>query len=228
MARRQATRGVCTFCGSSVAKVSMTRHLQQCQARAAASEAVAARGKKRPVTLFHIAVQGKYDPHYWLHVELPANARLYELDQFLRDIWLECCGHMSSFTVNGRTFMSTIVDGYFDEDEDMDITVGKVLSPAAQLEYEYDFGSTTELALRVVGTREAVAPSKGRVHLLARNEPPEITCEVCAKPAAQICTYCGYPALCEACAEGHECGDEGFLPVVNSPRMGVCGYTGLD
>ena len=41
--------------------------------------------------------------------------------------------------------------------------------------------------------------------------------------------------LCKKCAEKHEHGkgeepvDEGtFLPVVNSPRMGMCGYTGDD
>ena len=26
----------------------------------------------------------------------------------------------------------------------------------------------------------------------------------------------------------HECGAEVLLPVVNSPRVGVCGYSGLD
>ena len=29
-------------------------------------------------------------------------------------------------------------------------------------------------------------------------------------------------------AVGHECGQEMLLPVVNSPRVGVCGYVGCD
>jgi hypothetical protein len=31
---------------------------------------------------------------------------------------------------------------------------------------------------------------------------------------------------CDKCLTKHECGDEMSLPVVNSPRMGVCGYCG--
>ncbi len=34
------------------------------------------------------------------------------------------------------------------------------------------------------------------------------------------------PFLCEACIENYEHGDEMLLPVVNSPRMGVCGCCG--
>ncbi len=32
--------------------------------------------------------------------------------------------------------------------------------------------------------------------------------------------------LCDSCAEDHKCGEDMLLPVVNSPRTGVCGYTG--
>ncbi|MEJ5252084.1 MAG: hypothetical protein HPY54_00055 [Chthonomonadetes bacterium] len=32
--------------------------------------------------------------------------------------------------------------------------------------------------------------------------------------------------LCKECARKHDCGEEYFLPVVNSPRVGQCGYTG--
>ena len=34
------------------------------------------------------------------------------------------------------------------------------------------------------------------------------------------------PFLCEVHTEKHDCGEEALLPVVNSPRMGMCGYTG--
>jgi hypothetical protein len=64
---------------------------------------------------------------------------------------------------------------------------------------------------------------------MARNDPPEYLCDLCDKPATQICTMCLYKdegLLCEAHAKTHKCGDEMFLPVVNSPRVGVCGYSG--
>ncbi len=32
--------------------------------------------------------------------------------------------------------------------------------------------------------------------------------------------------FCDEHAEEHACEEESLLPVVNSPRMGVCGYCG--
>lgn len=34
--------------------------------------------------------------------------------------------------------------------------------------------------------------------------------------------------LCEECIEDHDCDEEMFLDVCNSPRMGVCGYNGSE
>ncbi len=107
----------------------------------------------------------------------------------------------------------------------MDAPVGKVLSPGLKFTYDYDFGSTTRLALRVVGERDGKA-SKQRVRLLARNEPPQILCEGCKKnPAAWVDLFEGYNWCCNECIGNTE---EGVLPVVNSPRVGVCAYTGRD
>jgi hypothetical protein len=67
------------------------------------------------------------------------------------------------------------------------------------------------------------------VRLLVRNTPPTWPCATCGQPATAVCSYClGAPSGPFACAAHlgeHDCGEmEGFLPVVNSPRMGVCGY----
>ena len=56
-------------------------------------------------------------------------------------------------------------------------------------------------------------------------------CEECGteKLAIQICTECmwsGHGWLCQDCAATHKCGSEMLLPAVNSPRAGVCGYSG--
>ena len=115
----------------------------------------------------------------------------------------------------------------FDE-ENMEAQLSEVLSPGMKFYHEYDFGSTTHLALKVVSREQK--QFKGRsVTILARNESPEIPCVSCGKPATQVCAECIYSEagwLCEACAAEHECGEEMLLPVVNSPRVGVCGYTG--
>ena len=45
-----------------------------------------------------------------------------------------------------------------------------------------------------------------------------------------VCAFCGDDGgfVCEAHRASHACSedDEAFLPVVNSPRMGVCAYAG--
>jgi len=94
----------------------------------------------------------------------------------------------------------------------------------------YDFGSTTELTLKVISEREVPAKKKA-IEILARNNLPLVSCDVCGKPATTTCTQCIYEDkgwLCDACAKDHECGEEMLWPMVNSPRAGVCGYTGQD
>jgi hypothetical protein len=112
----------------------------------------------------------------------------------------------------------------------MDVPLADVLNVGTKFTHEYDFGSTTELRLRVVGEREGVPlDDEDPVTLLARNDPPDIRCVVCGEPATQVCTSCNWQDqgwLCDKCAPKHECGEEMLLPVVNSPRVGVCGYTG--
>lgn len=64
---------------------------------------------------------------------------------------------------------------------------------------------------------------------LARNDPPDIACVVCGKPAKKVCTEClfgGEGALCSKCTRQHECDEEMMLPLVNSPRTGMCAYAG--
>jgi hypothetical protein len=168
-------------------------------------------------------------PAYWLHLAAPADARLAEVDEFLRDIWLECCGHLSAFNFRGRQAISSLDPDFeplWDDQEDMSAQLKEVLQPGTVFDYEYDFGSTTELRLKVLGVIEAAA---GEVRLLARNDQPRILCDACGKsPAMKICTECqgngGW--FCDGCAEEHECDPTFLLPVVNSPRTGVCAYGG--
>jgi hypothetical protein len=210
------------LCGKTFGKAAMTRHLDKCQAEHSAGDAT----QKR---IFRLQVEGRGSPEYWMHIEIPADASLKALDSFLRETWLECCGHLSAFTIEGQTYdASPEVDPWTGrKPKGMSAKLGDVLEPGMKFGHEYDFGSTTELALRVVAERRGACKS---VQILARNEPPNIPCAECGKPAAQVCTQCMYEGpegwLCEEHAAEHECGEDYFLPVVNSPRVGVCGYTG--
>ena len=56
--------------------------------------------------------------------------------------------------------------------------------------------------------------------------PYQYSCEECGKPA-ELIDVSRWPAVmyCEECSTGRE--EEGvFMPVVNSPRMGICSYCG--
>jgi len=206
-----------------LAKAAMSSHLKSCRRKAAGAETPPKTGKRQKV--FHLVVEGRYASAYWMHLEIPADATLATLDRFLRDIWLECCGHLSEFQIEGRRFSVEPMDyddGFLDE------KLQDVLEPGVKFEYTYDFGSSTYLRLRVAAEIESTL-KRDEVRVLARNEPPVIPCDECGKPATQVCTVCMYAGegwLCDECAARHDCDDPMFLPVVNSPRVGVCGYAG--
>ena len=102
-----------------------------------------------------------------------------------------------------------------------------MLGPGTKFQHEYDYGSTTELKLRVVEFRERRVKNP-EITSLARNEPPPWECAKCGKPATQIqATGWGLDmdsVFCGDCVGDEE--EEGYLPLVNSPRTGVCGYCG--
>ncbi len=237
MSKRTVSYGKCFFCGQPFAKNTITRHLQTCSARqeAMAKEAQARAGK--PVRLFHLQAEGEHASDYWLHFEMPASATLADLDGFLRDIWLECCGHLSAFTVGDTRYEEDtgMVDAMWKDffgpsmpTKNMNVKLYGVLQVGEQFTHEYDFGTTTHLKLKVVAERQGMRP-RGDVRLLARNYAPDYGCVKCQKPAQWIYTFEYPPQLyCETHARKHKNWEDGFLPLVNSPRTGNCGYTGSE
>lgn len=231
---RQTSQGTCNLCGKTFAKAAMTRHLAKCQPTQHDKASKASR--TQPKRTLHLRVEGAWLAYYWMHIEIAADETLDTLDQFLRDIWLECCGHLSAFTIAGRRYAIHPVDDFMmDSDfyeDSMGYALGEVLKPGTKFTYEYDYGTTTNLALMVVSERQGAVKRK-TVEILARNNPPEIKCEKCKKElATQVCGVCIYnePAwYCDNCYTNHKCykkSENYFLPVVNSPRVGMCGYTG--
>jgi hypothetical protein len=216
--------GKCQLCQAVFKKPSMSRHLTKCLTEHPETHDRASPG--HPQRLFHLVIES--GPAYWLHVEMPSSAQLADLDDFLRRVWLECCGHLSAFRIEGTSY-SSHPDNSWGEEGSMTVPLSKVLRPGLKFSHEYDFGSTTHLTLRVVGERQGPWPNKGKVRLLARNEPPDIRCGECGAAATRINTQDAWEPsgwLCDACAANLKEEEEYFLPVVNSPRTGVCGYTG--
>ncbi len=226
----QKTNGTCAFCGGIFSKVAMKKHLESCIQKHPPEK------KSRfpfPVEgkVFTILVEGSSFMHeYWMYLEVPANSMLKKLDNFIRNTWVECCGHLSQFTIDDKRYVSE-TEYFIDfKDKSMNYVMEKVLNVGKKFSYEYDFGSPTHLNLKVISVRE-VEDSDSSISLLARNEPPLVACTSCGKAATYICGQCGCTGegwVCDDCALMHECGEEMLLPMVNSPRVGVCGYTGKD
>ena len=220
------SKGACNFCGETFSKSVMTKHLKSCKERKEDSGASSSGPSSCKTGVFHLVVEGRYAPEYWMHLEVPAGATLEDLDDFLRDIWLECCGHLSAFRIGQKVYSVRPMED--SDDESMKASLDKVLRPGMSFDHEYDFGSTTHLVLKVLSREERQIKCKS-VAVLARNESPEFTCMSCGKTAAHVCAECIYSGggcLCDECAAGHKCGEGMLLPLVNSPRAGVCGYTG--
>jgi hypothetical protein len=203
----------------------MSKHLKSCKQKSSA-EVVSKDRSSRETEVFHLIVEGRYCRDYWMHLQVPADVKLELLDRFLRDIWLECCGHLSAFEINGQKYSVYPMEDF--NDKNMKARLDAVLSPGIKFYHEYDFGSTTHLTLKVVSQEQRQIKSKD-IKILARNEPPSYPCMSCGKAASQVCTQCmwaGEGCLCDECVTEHECEQDMLLPIVNSPRVGVCGYTG--
>src|SRR5579863_6785170 len=141
---RPSSSGTCNLCNRSFSKAAMARHLSVCK------------DPNKPETSgiqsLHLIVEGGHPKIYWLHLAVPPQLTLSKLDKFLRGIWLECCGHLSAFTVAGRRYaVSPMSDGFDSNfhESSMNVPVGRVLRVGTKFIHEYDYGSTTELSLRV-------------------------------------------------------------------------------
>ncbi|WP_425060432.1 hypothetical protein [Sporomusa carbonis] len=154
------------------------------------------------------------------------------MDKFLRDIWLECCGHLSSFRIDGVLYdaepQASMGWGVLPT-KSMNCKLKSVLKEGMLFEYEYDFGSTTALAIKVFDYREG-SWKKDEITIMSRNKPIERLCDECGEKVATVvcaeCIYEGKGFLCDDCRDNHACGEEMFMRIANSPRCGVCAYEG--
>jgi len=211
----------------------MAKHLQTCPQRRAAQATVnQAKGRDQP--LYHLQVQDAWYGEYWLQLEMRGDASLEDLDTYLRAIWLECCGHLSAFTVGPYHYTQIIADSWMSEDEkSMDVPAHQLFAPGMSIPYVYDFGTTSRLVINVIAQRVGKPTSAHPIVLMARNQTPVSICAQCDQPATYLCLQClneGENSDCEFCDEhiaAHECEDYGLpIAIVNSPRMGMCGYAG--
>lgn len=222
MARRTTTRGRCYNCKKEFGKTAIKRHLMKCNNLGEGN-----------TNYFMLKIDGYYDKNYWLYIQIKETATLKDLDSFLRDIWLECCYHLSTFEINHQYYEDRVDDSFdlFRRDtEVMETTKLKdILKVGLVFKHEYDFGSTTRLRLTVVEKYKS-SNTDNNITLLARNNMTQYKCEKCEEKATYMVLdygYGSYSFFCDKCIKDYEDdGDSYIYPITNSPRMGVCGYCG--
>jgi len=217
MKKETESEGYCIYCNKLFSKKEMGKHLT-----AHLKGMEKAVNESSGVNYCHIEVESD---EMFLHLLVKGDAKMKAIDNFLRDIWLDCCGHLGAF-------------GHKDFKVSMSHLVEDVMTPRIKIFHNYDFGSTTRVFLK--GLNQYKLNEKEKVILLSRNEPIKIPCSICKKaPAAYLCTECfnddddddDFSFFCKKCSELHEAECEAYtdysqMLVVNSPRMGVCGYEG--
>lgn len=129
--------------------------------------------KQEPVNIisnymfFHVTTTYTSLHHLYLLVDQSETFRV--LDLFLRAIWLECCGHLSSFYLNGQSFESDMILASEQGRMGLDYPIKDFMGESDSMIYEYDFGSTT--ALKVTLVQESVNfQSDHPIIIVGRNE----------------------------------------------------------
>ena len=215
-------KGECRVCGAKHAVSGMANHMRKHLTNAFGNP-----------DRFTIRIdQGPSGP-FWMYVQVHTEATFGVLDRFLRAVWMECCGHLSEFTVEDRP-------------AGMRKRLSAILSDGSEFEYRYDMGDTTGLRLIVIGRsariidlggwvrNDAYFPppmvmGEGKVRIVALHDAVRYNCEKCGNEASYVCPQCMYDgtgACCRACAPDHKCGRDVLLAAAQSPRVGSCGFEG--
>src|SRR5689334_4686797 len=100
--RKPISKGTCVYCEQVFSKSGMRAHLEACESRKTVIQALNKSAGAKSTQFFHLTIDSA---DYWMHVEIPADNTLRDLDQFLRDIWLECCGHLSQFIIGDTSYV---------------------------------------------------------------------------------------------------------------------------
>lgn len=224
-------KGKCYYCKNEIGKIGVVKHIKSCTKREEYQNRLKEEGEEKR-NLFILQISYKYNPKdYWMYISVDENATLEDLDTFLRDVWVECCGHLSFFRISGKEYHTDLefIDEFGFEDKEcnsMDVELKKILKVGLNFNYEYDFGDTTEITLKVV--EKYIGYQYEYIEIVSRNLPKEYKCTECGNQALFICTDCGN-YYCEECIKNRKCNcDEYMIYEItkgqNSPRCGCCGY----
>jgi hypothetical protein len=211
----------CYICNNTYSPEGFTRHVKSCIVKNKNAELQTVPDND---SVYLIKITERYVKGYALYLLIDGCVLLGTLDNYLREIWLECCGHLSTFLIDGQRYdCSPEYPGEYDMNHEI-----RNLPIDKKFEYMYDFGSTSYLQLELMGIYKYKHTDIG-IHLIGRNTFSTPKCSSCDKEAD---VYAVNPDsikgqfMCSSCFDKKEKEvDEIYEhPITNSPRMGICGY----
>ena len=174
--------GQCCRCGKQTNnQVAITRHMQSCLEQWQDQENILESEPQRPGEAddiyWHLSV--KSDQRHCMEILVPQGATLEQMDRFLRETWLECCGHLRAFQFGPLQVSSTLDSEMANSINDIDMTplinmeseITQVLMPGFSVNHQYDFGTTSVTTL----TCRSIYPlrAKPAITVVARNNPSD-------------------------------------------------------
>ena len=193
------TQSQCLGCLKTLNTKGARTHLKNCITRAETPKG------RTPKPMLLVSATARYDDTktvYALYTLMPKNATLRDIDELIRETWLECCWHLRSFDSGGTHFVSEGFDtSLFDyDDPSFDHRAAWAIPPGTEAEYQYDMGDTTHLTVRVEPAPEQAWAWLARHEIdsgdpVLRNLMPEL-CDNCGqeashfRPEETLCTGC--------------------------------------
>jgi hypothetical protein len=93
--------------------------------------------------VFHIVVEARHLPEYWLHLDVPADCTLEQLDHFLRQTWMESGDDPRFFSIGNVRYAGPLWEDWpWEEEEDE-----QVQSDIPPIRLEQQAGSAIEIPL---------------------------------------------------------------------------------
>lgn len=153
MQQELTSEGKCLFCNRVFTQGGIGKHLS-----GHLSKMVKEDSGKKQVNYCHVEVKAG---EMFLHLLVKGNLTMVRIDRFLRQIWLDCCGHLSDF-------------GHKKYEVSMTDRVEDVFKPRVKLFHDYDYGTTTRVFLSA--RRHYSLNLSEDIILLSRNEPLKLLC----------------------------------------------------
>lgn len=165
------SKGTCSFCHGDFSKSAMTRYLETCEQKAITEEKAGRRQKAQQTRKLHLVVEGRDLPMYWMHLEVTASTTLTALDLFLRNTWLECCGYLSAFEIEGVRY--AVDAGMYDDWIWARKTCGCFSDSRSTLSHTAGQAFPNQTPSRRDRNRaERAASEPGQLHRLCRDQNP--------------------------------------------------------